>query len=387
MYMGNSKNKKTKVLYLITKSNFGGAQRYVYDLATNIPTDFYRVKVAFGGTGERQAKTGELKEILEAKNISTTEIPNFMRDMSVTQDIRAFFEILRIIRTEKPDVLHVMSSKAGGLGALAGRLTRVPKIIFTSHGLAYDETWRPRWQRFFIWIASWCTFLLSTKTIQLTNDTYTRARKMPLVGKKMVLVHNGRNIPHFLTREEARKKLCETEIVCGERWVGTIAELTPNKNLSVFIEAIALMHKQGLRAHGWILSDGEEKANLEQLSKKVSLEHYIHLKGRVANASTYLQSFDVFTLPSRKEGLPYVLLEAGYAGLPVVASNIPGISDIISHNETGILVTPTPESLAREYTTLLNNPELRKQYGSSLKKYVSNHFSISEMIKKTTALY
>jgi glycosyltransferase involved in cell wall biosynthesis len=210
---------------------------------------------------------------------------------------------------------------------------------------------------------------------------------MPFVRKKMVLVHNGRKIPEFLTREEARKKLCETESVCGERWVGTIAELTPNKNLTVFIEAIALMHKEGLRTHAWILSDGEEKTNLEQLSKELLLEHYVHLKGRVANASSYLLSFDVFTLPSRKEGLPYVLLEAGYAGLPVVASNIAGISDIVCHNETGILVTPTPESLAREYTTLLNNPVLREQYGSSLRKFVSSHFSISEMIKKTTDLY
>lgn len=383
----NNKHTVKKVLYIITKSNFGGAQRYVYDLATNLPKESFSVVVAFGGTGERQAKTGELKEILEKKGIRTIAIKNFMRDMSLLQDVRAFFELFTVIWKEKPDVLHVMSSKAGGLGALAGRIARVPKIIFTSHGLAYDESWRPWWQRTLIWIATWWTFIFSTKVIQLTNDTFMRASRMPFLHNKIVLVHNGRKEPKFITREEARKKLCETESVCGERWVGTIAELTPNKNLRVFIEAIAYMHKEGLRAHAWILSDGEEKTSLEQLSKKLSIEHYVHLLGRVPNASSYLKSFDIFTLPSRKEGLPYVLLEAGYAGLPVVASNIPGISDIISHSETGVLVPATPESLAKEYTILLKDPALREKYGSSLRKYVVEHFSISQMIKNTTALY
>jgi glycosyltransferase involved in cell wall biosynthesis len=271
-------------------------------------------------------------------------------------------------------VLHVTSSKAGGVGALVGRIARVPKIIFTSHGLAYDETWRPPWQRALILVASWCTFLLSTKTIQITRDTFTRASRLPFLHTKMALVHNGRNVPNFLSREEARKKLCQKESVCGERWVGTIAELTPNKNLHILIEAVARMHAKGLRAHAWILGDGEERAFLEQLRHEKSLDHYIHILGQIPNAATFLKAFDVFTLPSRKEGLPYVLLEAGYAELPVVASNIPGISDIITHEETGIMAEATSEKLAEIYTALLENKELRTQYGASLKEHVSKIF-------------
>jgi glycosyltransferase involved in cell wall biosynthesis len=298
--------------------------------------------------------------------------------MSLLSDIRVFFELLSIVRRERPDVLHVTSSKAGGIGAFVGHLARVSKIIFTSHGLAYDEAWRPRWQRALIWFASWCTFALSTKTIQITHDTFTRASRMPFLRSKMVLVHNGRDMPTFLSREDARKKLCRTEGVCGERWVGTIAELTPNKNLHVLIEAVAHMHKNGLRAHIWILGEGEEKATLAKLSREKSIEQYTHLLGHVPNAASYLKSFDVFTLPSRKEGLPYVLLEAGQAGLPVVASNIPGISDIITHGETGMMLEAIPEKLAEAYTTLLEDKALALRYGSSLKNFVSKNFSIPE---------
>lgn len=383
----DSERKKKKVLYVITKSNFGGAQRYVHDLATNLPQEAYTPVVALGGTGEKNASLGTLQHKLEEKNIRVVPIVHFMRDMSLVDDVRVFFELFSIVRKEKPDVLHVTSSKAGGVGALVGRIARVPKIIFTSHGLAYDETWRPAWQRALIWIASWCTFLLSTKTIQITHDTFTRASHLPFLHTKMALVRNGRDVPHFLSREEARKKLCQTESVCGERWIGTIAELTPNKNLHILIEAVARMHAEGLRAHAWILGDGEEKVFLERLRHEKSLDHYIHILGHIPKAATFLKAFDVFTLPSRKEGLPYVLLEAGYAELPVVASNIPGISDIITHGETGVMVKATSEKLAEVYTTLLENKELSTQYGTSLKEFVSKNFSISQMIKNTTALY
>jgi glycosyltransferase involved in cell wall biosynthesis len=379
--------KKKNVLYVITKSNFGGAQRYLFDIATNLPEEQFSVTVALGGTGERDAKTGTLKEKLEEKNISVISVEHFMRDMSLLQDMRAFIELLRIIHRVKPDVLHVTSSKAGGLGAFAGRLLFVPRIIFTSHGLAYDEAWRHPLQRALIFLASWLTFFLSTKTIQITNDTFTRASRLPCMSKKMVLVHNGRFEPELLPRKEARQKLCQGETVCSEQWIGTIAELTKNKNLDVFFEAVAIVHKAGIRPHIWILGEGEERDNLEKLAKSLSLEHFVHMPGYIHNASNYLSAFDIFTLPSRKEGLPYVLLEAGYASLPAVVSTVPGVKDIIIHEQTGLMVTATPENLAQAYTRLLQDENLKKEYGKALNKHVRDVFSMEKMIADTSQVY
>lgn len=380
-------NTPVRVLYVITKSNFGGAQRYIFDLATYLPKERFSVTVALGGTGEQDAKTGVLLEKLHAAGIHTIRVRHFMRDMSLIQDIGAFFELLRIVQREKPDILHVTSSKAGGIGVLVGRLLLVPKVFFTSHGLAFDESWRPWWQRKLIWFATWITILLSTKTIQITKDTALRAAKMPFSKNKIVLIHNGREAPMFVSRDEARKKLCHREHVCGEYWVGTIAELTPNKNLHVLIDAAALLHKKGIRPHVWILSEGEERERLETQAKKLAIENYVHMPGYIQDASTLLKAFDIFTLPSKKEGLPYVLLEAGQASLPVVTSNISGIQDIVTNDETGFMIDVNAQSLADALEKLIEDETLRKKFGEALHKHVASVFTIEHMVSLTSELY
>ena len=385
--MENNNTKKKKILYIITKSNFGGAQRYLFDLATNVPKERYDVVVALGGTGEHDARTGRLKSMLEESGVRTIVIKNFMRDISLMKECKSFFEILQIIRSEKPDVLHSMSSKAGGLGACAGRILGVKKIIFTSHGLAYDESWRPWWQRVLIFISTWWTFVFATKTIQITNDTYERARKLPFMKNKVALIHNGIHAPGFVTKDEARMRLCKHESICNEDWIGTIAELTSNKNLLTLIDAYEIMHNQNTKAHLWIVGAGEEDGRIKKHIKKKSLENFVHVTGYVPDASKYLLAFSIFTLPSIKEGLPYVLLEAGHASLPVVASNIPGISDIITSGENGIMVEPTKDTLAKALTELHNDREKMTLYGSALKSRVQEVFSLSSMVEKTTELY
>lgn len=376
-----------KVLYIITKSNYGGAQRYVFDLATHLPKDTFSAVVALGGTGEPGAKTGMLVRKLEENGIRTILVKHFMRDMSLTRDIGVFFELLSIIRRERPDVLHVTSSKAGGIGALIGRMTRVPKIIFTSHGLAFDESWRPLWQRVLIWLATWWTMILSTKTIQITRDTATRASRMPFLKNKVVLIHNGREAPLLLPKDDARKRLCDREHVCGECWIGTIAELTPNKNLHTLIEATALIHTKGVRPHVWIISDGEERGRLEKQVRDLSLENYVHMPGYVEDASTLLKAFDIFTLPSKKEGLPYVLLEAGHASLPVVTSDIPGIQDIITNDRTGLMIETNSKKLADALEILISDKPLREKLGNALHRHVTEMFTIDRMVSLTSELY
>ena len=124
--------KKTKVLYLITKSNWGGAQRYVFDLATSLPADSYEVCVACGGDGEMRKK-------LLANGVRVVTIESLERNISLKKELLAFREISKIVREEMPDILHVNSSKAGIVGTLIGRIKRVPKVIFTSHGWAFNE--------------------------------------------------------------------------------------------------------------------------------------------------------------------------------------------------------------------------------------------------------
>ncbi len=377
---------KKKLLYVITKSNFGGAQRYIFDLATHLPKDSFTPVVALGGTGARDGSLGALHEKLTKQNVRTIPVRHFMRDISFVEDVRAFFELFRIVRDEKPDILHVTSSKAGGIGVMVGRLLRVPRIIFTSHGLAFDENWRPFWQRALIACATWWTFLMAHYTIQITYDTLTRAQRMPFMKHKHVLIYNGIEAPELLSREKARDTLFPQH-TDSDIWIGTLAELTKNKNLDVLIHALSYLHEKGMQAHLFICGEGEERSNLEHLVKEKNLEHFVHMLGYVQNASRLLQAFDVFALPSRKEGLPYVLIEAGYASMPVVASSIPGIHDVLQNKVSGITVEATATVFGSALWELLNDTKKMHRYGEALRNHVTETFSIERMVSQTVHLY
>lgn len=375
-----------KVLFVITKSNYGGAQRYVYDLATAMARTGDDVAVAFGGTGKRGAKTGTLEAKLEEAGIRTIRVRHFMRDVSFVGDLRALGELIRIIRTERPEVLHVTSSKAGGLGALAGRILRVPRIIFTSHGLVYDESWRPLWQRALLWVFTWCTMLCAHDTIQISRATYERARRMPFLERRIHLIYNGIPEPMFEERVLARRELGTAQTIRGV-WVGTIAELHPNKNLMLLVDACAALIRTVPDVHLWLIGNGEARGALIARAHELRIEERVHFPGYIENAARLLPALDVFVLPSAKEGLPYVLLEAGYAGLPVVASDINGNNDIVEHGVSGLLVPQNVRSLTDALMMLVNDVPLRTSYGAALRLRVRSTFSCARMVADTLALY
>ena len=144
---------RRRVLFIITKSNWGGAQRYVYDLATALPKHEFEVQVAFG-------QPGRLADALARAGIETYSIAALQRDVSLVADFRSFLELWRLLRTMRPDIVHLNSSKAAGLGALAARITRVPRVVFTVHGWPFAERRNLVW-RMFAFLASWKTAILS----------------------------------------------------------------------------------------------------------------------------------------------------------------------------------------------------------------------------------
>lgn len=376
-----------KVLYVITKSNWGGAQRYVYDLATSLDRDQFEPVVALGGTGQAGAKPGRLMQDLAARGVRTRVIEHFMRDMSLAADLAAFLELFRVVLNERPEVLHVTSSKAGGLGVLVGRLARVPRVIFTSHGLAYDESWRPSWQRILIKLATYLTVLLSTNTILITRDTHARLSSLPFLARKVALVHNGIPAPTYLDRTAARTTLLPKVSAEGTYWIGTIAEYHPNKNLDALIEAFAPLAERYPQLVLVLIGEGEERPALEKRARQLNIEDRVHLVGSVPDAARYLLALDLFCLPSRKEGLPYVLLEAGYARLPVIASALPGLRDVIMNDVTGYLVGRDVTELTRALERAIGDPEAATRVGNALYEHVSSNFSLEQMCDLTTRLY
>jgi glycosyltransferase involved in cell wall biosynthesis len=237
------------------------------------------------------------------------------------------------------------------------------------------------------------------KVIVIAKREEKQAQKMPFIGKnKIILINNGIERIDFKSKEDSRKYLTEKVGINPEKdalWIGTIAELHKNKGLEFSIKSIKktkpVVSKQENKSRQilyFILGGGEEKENLKKIIEENSLEKNIFLAGFTEDAESYLQAFDVFVLPSLKEGLPYAVLEAGMAGLPCVLSRVGGMPDIVENNTTGILVTPGSQGeITRAIDYLINNQEIAKSYGNSLKEKILKDFSLDEMIKKTADLY
>lgn len=300
-----------KVLFVITKANWGGAQRYVFDLATSLPKEQFEVAVAYG-------TPGTLAEKLREAGIKTCALSDMQRDISFGAEFRSFFALRTLFIKERPDVVHLNSSKAGGLGAFAARLAGVKKIVFTAHGWPFLEK-RSLPARVIIWLASYATALLSHAVIVVSDYDLRQAKRMPLVGHKTVRIYNGIAPISFGTGEKIRQAFPP-----GAHITGTIGELTRNKNQQALIEQA----KKTPSMYVAIIGEGEDRSMLESKIKEYGLETRVKLFGFIPAAEA-LKGFDTFALPSLKEGLPYVLLEAKAALLPIVASHVGGIPEIL----------------------------------------------------------
>lgn len=364
-----------KILYVITKGNWGGAQRYVYDLATGLPKNQFNVTVVVG-----QGET--LPEKLAAAGIATQRLSSLDRNLNPLADFQTGLELFRIFRRERPDVVHLNSPKAGGLGALAARLAGVKKIIYTAHGWTFNEA-RPWPTRALIWLFSWLTVSLAHETVTITVSEQLQGLRFPGTKKKIKLIRNGLAAPSFLSREQAREKLF---IANDKILIGTIAELHRNKGLEYLIQALEKIRNKNWQAV--IIGGGEDKINLENLIAARGLETRIKLAGFQAEAPALLLALDIFVLPSLKEGLPYAILEAGLAGLPVVATRVGGIPEIITSEHSGLLIPPRDsDALTAALCLLLDSTPRRHELGQNLKQQVATHYSLPLMIKQFTDLY
>lgn len=382
----SSEDKKIKILYLITKSNWGGAQVYLYSLATTLPRDKYDVLVLHGGEGL-------LSDKLNKAGIQTIKIDGLDRDIKLGDEIKVFFKLIKIFKEEKPDIIHVNSSKIAGLGSLTGRLAGIKKIIFTAHGWPFNED-RSFWQKTLILMLSYLTTVLTHKTIVIAQKELDQTKNWPFVQNKINFIYNGIPKIDFLSKDEAQNLISKKigfENKKNILWIGTISELTKNKGLEYAINAINKLKKDLNEWNGIFViigSNGEEKENIKNLIKGKKLEKNIFIAGFIENASKYLKAFDIFLLSSVKEGFPYALLEAGQSGNATVSTRVGGTGEIIDNLENGILIHPKREKeIANAIRFYMENPEKMALFGTKLESKIKLKFSIEKMVEKTFKLY
>lgn len=308
---------KQKVLYVITKGNWGGAQRYVFDMAVGARDAGFDVMVACGSSGA-------LVERLREAGIPVATLP-IENKASLGAILKAKRSIQQAIEAERPDIVHLNSSLIGIGGGLAARAARVRNIIYTDHGWVFKER-RPLPVRALFWLASWITGLLVDRIIAVSDYELRLTKYLPFCARKAVRIYNGIDLGMAFGQGDIIRDAFPT----GARITGTIGDLTKNKNQISLIEQA----KADSSMHVAIVGEGALRPFLEQKVREYGLEGRVKLFGFLP-AQDVMKGFDRFALPSIKEGLGYVILEARAAGLPIDANRVGGVSEALDRPLTG----------------------------------------------------
>lgn len=382
---------RKKILYVITKGNFGGAQRYVYDLASNLPKNKFEVVVACGIKEGRSL----VYKLIE-KNIRTLELHASEREVNLKNDFKTLVELIKIISTEKPDVVHLNSSKIGLLGSFALLYLKLLSIIhnskfiinsvFTSHGWAFYESHRSLLQKMIYYFSHWVTILLCDKTIAVSEKTRSDMAWLPFMKNKMIVIHNGLDHFKIMTKKDSSLILKKEN---GQLSIFSLAELHKNKGIDIALRGISLLPKEIRdKIQYYIAGDGEEKDTLYKMGADLGLEKTVHFLGFIENGRGLLSGADIFLFTSRTENLPFAILEAGACGVATIATSVGGIPEIIKDMQNGILIHPkNPKEIAEAITYLLDHKEKRKEFGEEIKKTVTNFFTLEKMLSETTRVY
>ncbi len=336
---------------------------------------------------EREAVDRQINDT-RVNGVKIVQVPFLLRRISPLNDVRALYDLVRIIRSEKPDVVHTHTSKAGILGRIAAKIARVPLIIHTPHGHVFYGHFGPVLSKIFLWIERLFASL-TDRVVVLTDgegQDYTNLNVYP--EEKIVKIHSGVDIDKFaLSPVSAVEKKRSLGLNQNGLVVGFIGWLMPIKgpmHLLKAMEDVWQVHDDTILV---FIGKGDLDVDLRTEALKTSANGRVNFLGWRSDIDEIMPLFDIFVLPSLNEGMGRVLVEAMAAGKPVVASNVGGIPDLVQHEHNGLLVPPGDEkALAAAIRQLINDPEKAKLMGRRGRQFC-HQFSVESMAEKIDSLY
>jgi glycosyltransferase involved in cell wall biosynthesis len=358
---------KKVILYIITKSDLGGAQGNVYDLISNFQKD-YEVHLATSSYGQLTKDVGAIETHIHI-------IPNLTRDIQLFGDLIAVKECVALIKEINPDIIHAHSSKAGVIARIAGWFCQVP-VLFTAHGWGFTHG-TPTLRRIIALIVEKLLASLTTKIICVSeSDRYLAIRHGVGTKNSLVTIHNGiANIPVTTANPSQQPP----------RLI-MVARFNEQKDQSTLLKAIAQLHNPSI--HLDLVGSGSSLESCKALANSLGITEQVSFLGDRTDVPDLLAQSQIFILSTHYEGLPISILEAMRAGLPVVATNVNGIPEEVEHGKTGLLVPHKDiNSLANALQTLIESPSLRLQMGEAGRLKFEQEFTVERMINETRDVY
>lgn len=318
----------------------------------------------------------------EAEQAGCRVIPiTLVGELSLRHDIKAVLQLRCILREIKPDILHMHSAKAGLVGRLAvAALLRRPGTALTFHSFVFDERINRRKRALVSWIERrLCRY--ADKIITVSNALRNEVvMDMRLPTEKLTVIYNGIPFCHVIDMAKTSKSSVPL--------VGTVSRLAPQKGVEYLIRAAAIVREKFPAARFIIIGDGPFREELENLARKIGVRDSIDFLGFQPDALSIVATFDVFALTSTRETFGLTLVEALSQGVPVVASGVGGIPEIVDGSTTGLLAEPgNLQDIASKICLLLKDKELAERIGRQGSEYVRAHFSAERMVRETENLY
>jgi glycosyltransferase involved in cell wall biosynthesis len=362
-----------KILFVVTSLTTGGAERLLIQILQRLNRDFFQpVVVCLKDPGPL------------AEELSSCNIPVYSRLLENKYDLRVFPRLVNIIRKEKVQVIWVHSTGDKMFwGRLAGKIAGVPVILASIHFMGHkgqresilgplNRALTPITDRFIAVSENQGRYLIEEEGIP---------------AGKMVVIPNGIDWEHFQPQKTPEWVKQELGLNKGGFIIGQVANLRPVKNHRLVLNAAKKILDQKKEVTLLLIGDGPERKDLGKVASELGLTGMVHFLGDRKDVPDLIQICDVGTLTSHMETFPVAALEYMALAKPVVAPDIGGVPELISHEIEGLLYPPGDvQALADCLLQLLNQPHLAKRLGEQGLQRVGDSFTLDQMLKRIEAL-
>ena len=363
-----------RVVHLMASPFYGGPERQMLGLARHLPSDVESIFLSFAERGLAQAFLDEARRHgYEGKSLDYNTPRYFACVREVAGELRRLQADLLCCSGYKPDLVGWRAARRAGI-----------RVVSISHGWT-SATWKVRcYERLDKIVLPWLDAVVCVSKAQADK---VRGAGVPQV--KIAVIQNAVGAEAFVEPNADHRQEMAGWFAQPPRWlIGAAGRFSPEKGFAVFIEAAALVAAQRPEAGFVLFGDGPLRADLERLTAQRGLQGKFVLGGFRNDLSPFLPNLDVAVMSSHTEGLPVILLEAGAAGVPTVATAVGGIPEVLEDGRNGYLVpSGDAPALAQRIVSLLDNESVRLALGRAARDRIRNEFCFTAMSQKYHKLF